>query len=64
MTTTICGTVTQACTMTELHEVMSGGAMHHNRIHNVDGSEVYAALQRMHFVLMWSGEGHLGLTAL
>ncbi len=50
--------------MTELHEVMSGGAMHHNRIHNVDGSEVYAALQRMHFVLMWSGEGHLGLTAL
>lgn len=49
--------------MTELLDIMSGGAMHHSRIHKVDGAEVYAVLQGMHFVLVWCGEGHLGLTA-
>lgn len=62
MTTAICGTVTQACTMTELHDIMTCGAVL-SRIHNDVGDQIYAALQRMHFVLMCSGEGYLGLTA-
>ncbi len=51
MTTAICGTVTQACTMTEVHDIMTCGAVL-SRIHNDVGDQIYAALQRMHFVLM------------
>ncbi len=64
VTIAICGTVTQACTMTmtELHNSMTCDDFC-SRMHNVDGDQIHAVLHRMHFVLVWCGEGHLKLTA-
>ena len=49
-------------TMTELHNSMTCDDFC-SRMHNVDGDQIHAVLHRMHFVLVWHGEGHLKLTA-